>query len=382
MKKLISGLAVLVLAHVSTATLNIATNGQIWGSVRTNVLNPAVLQINTNVTDIADLQANSISTSLWATVSSAATNAATQSDLTSTSNALVAAIGGGGISAATATNIAQAVIATSDVTNLVSGSATSGYVPTANGAGGIAWAAQSGGGGGTVYYPVSPSDLILAFTFDDSVTNNWWGGDSAANNGNVFSKYDPVHGNVMAYTNEGSNSGITSGQIVVPLDWSIMFWWKNTKGTNFLDATFFTATAWPSVNSWIQTIADNSGAESGLGQFQYYIQSPSANITVSTNLNSAGIFTNWNHYAMTMTSSGDWKCFLNGVLINQTNFTGLVAMTNTVWIGCYDSTDAGNNSMDMNNVYIYGRTLSTSEVYRAYNLESNGQYGVQGLRKP
>lgn len=79
---------------------------------------------------------------------------------------LPAANGGTGVSALTSL----------DVADLGSGAATSGYVPKADGSGGIAWAAESGGGGGGLsdgdYGDVTVSSGGTVITIDSGAVSN------------------------------------------------------------------------------------------------------------------------------------------------------------------------------------------------------------------
>jgi len=279
------------------------------------------------------------------------------------------------LSAQAVTNISQAVVAASDVTNLVSGSATSGHVPTADGAGGISWAAQSGGGGGgSVYYPVNPSELIIAFPFDGYMTNDWWGGHVSTNNGAAYIGFNDVRGNYLTYSN-GNYAGITSPSVSTLTNWSISTWFKANNLTGAGGGVWF----FRLIDSEDEVVLylDTSTEE-----LTYTVDTwdGAAQVTAEHAHSVAeSAQTNWMHVGLVM-DGADIFAYYNGSRIYTTNVSSDFDYTGLVYIGAYDGGELDPASVD--NVYLYNRSLGSNEISRIYDLELNGQYGVQGLRRP
>jgi len=104
--------------------------------------------------------------------------------------------GGGDLSADRTLSVDQSAL---DPANMGSGSATDGYVATADGLGGVAWEAGGGGGGGDVTGPGSSTDHALA-RWDST------GGDTLLNSGVTLSD-----AGAMVFPSGGSISKPSTG---------------------------------------------------------------------------------------------------------------------------------------------------------------------------
>jgi hypothetical protein len=217
--------------------------------------------------------------------------------------------------------------------------------------------ASAGGGSATV--PISPYGMVLAYTFDDAgFTNDWWGVNHATAT-SVTQKFDSVQGGYM----DLPETTATLNQYKSP---------SITLGTNH--TVFLKFKTVDSSNQ--QYLFDYSNSYyCYITATEYFGLYTSATVRYFE----SGGYTHgaWHTVSWVYSDSG-----LVGYFNGEQKFS--VAETATlnspISLGFDGSTSQGPTQVA--SCYVWGRSLTSNEVARLHALEIQGQYGVQGLRRP
>ncbi len=341
--------------------------------VTSNGLITMVVAADTVVSN-AFVAADSALASGYAAADTAVSNAFIAAD-TALSNTLAAVATG--ITATTATNIAQYVVSTSNslyATAAQGTTADSAMQPADGTAISNAFIAADtvlsnalSGGSASIVAPVSPYGLVRAYTFDGVLTNDWFGVLPLSNPGGMSTVFDSEVGGYLDNPNNSDNA-VTGGALNTSNSFTIafsalepvatgdqyVFWARN--GSNLGPYVLFNASGW-------KIYYYNGGTTS------FYAAAPG-----DTNV--------WTHLAITYDhSNSNVIAYVDGAFAEEEANADLARLHDGTLI-LANNDASSNDDIDIGYFYVWDRLLSSNEVVRLHSLESAGQYGVQGLRRP
>lgn len=227
-------------------------------------------------------------------------------------------------------------------------------------------------GATSITYPVSPYGLLYAYTFDDvAYTNDWWGGDVLDNvyADTIYHKFDSTIG---GYIQEGTSTLLEGEAFSI----------------NNEDFTVFVTTKSPTSSgsqSYKTTVGSSSGISIELSRWstgpylRAYMRDGSTTLFERIRLDE---YETWGTMCYTYDSSTTNSIvYFNGSQQGAVNTGDVLDFSSQKLkvFGLYTD-QIGDN--EISSCYVWNRTLSSNEVARVHSLELNGQYGVQGIRKP